>query len=146
MLALERVKIDTATATPGKRRIFYGWWITVAGAIVLALSGGVWLYGFSAFFLPLTTAFGCTRAALSGAISLSRLEGGILGPIGGFFVDKLGPRKLMFFGITLWGTGFILLSRINSLMMFYVIVLAFLTIGAAFSTITSSFERFIKLM
>ncbi|MFC1936921.1 MFS transporter, partial [Chloroflexota bacterium] len=89
-----------------KPRIFYGWWIVSATVVAFALSGGVILYGFSTFLMPLSKEFGWSRAAIAGAFSLSRVEGGLLGPIGGFLVDKYGPRKVMLFGITLTSAGF----------------------------------------
>ncbi|UCG66172.1 MAG: MFS transporter [Deltaproteobacteria bacterium] len=111
-------------------KIFYGWWIVLASTIARAFSGGFFYYGFSAFFMPLVREFGWSRTALSGAFSLSRIEGGLLGPIGGFLVDKLGPRKIMFFGITLMGAGFILLSRIDSLIAFYLVFVLCVSVGS----------------
>ena len=86
-----------------------------------ALSGGLNFYGFSAFFVPLSQEFGWSRTALSGVISLARLEGGFLGPIEGYLADRFGPRKVMFVGIPLMGTGFILLSQVQSLLAFYLV-------------------------
>ena len=68
----------------GKPKIFYGWWIVLAAIAAHALSGGFYFYGFSTFFLPLAQEFGWSRATISGAFSLSRVEGGLLGPLGGF--------------------------------------------------------------
>ena len=47
-------------------------------------------------------------------ISLSRLEGGIEGPIIGWAVDKFGPRKLAVIGAVVTGLGFMVMSQINS--------------------------------
>lgn len=104
-----------------KPKIFYGWWIVLASTIANALSGGFYFYGFSTFFLPLVKEFGWSRTVISGAFSMSRIEGGLLGPIGGFLVDKFGPRKMMLLGIAIMGAGFILLSQIHSLFTFYLV-------------------------
>lgn len=48
------------------------------------------------------------------------VETGALGPVAGFLVDKVGPRKLMVAGWAVVGLGFLLMSRINSLTMFYI--------------------------
>jgi sugar phosphate permease len=119
-----------------ERRLFYGWWIAFAGAFSMALSAGINFYGFSAFFVPFEQEFKWTRTALSGVFSLSRLEGGILGPIEGYLTDKLGPRKVMLVGVPLMGLGFILLSRINSLTELYLVYVLAITIGVGlgFST------------
>ncbi len=113
-----------------KPRVFYGWWIVLASSIAHALSGGFYFYGFSAFFIPLIKEFGWSRAAISGAFSVSRIEGGILGPIGGFVVDKFGPRKIMAFGIIMMGAGFILFSRVDSLITFYLVFTLCVAVGA----------------
>jgi len=39
--------------------------------------------------------------------------------IAGFFIDRIGPRKMNLFAVTVSGLGLILLSRINSLLTFY---------------------------
>jgi len=48
---------------------------------------------------------------------------GIASPIVGFLVDRLGPRKLMLFGVSLGGLSLILLSRVSSLPMFYAVII-----------------------
>ena len=110
--------------------IFYGWWIVVAGALGMALSAGLNFYGFSAFFVPLTDEFGWSRTALSGVFSLSRLESGITGPIGGYATDKLGPRRVMLVGVPLMGLGFIMLSQVNSLLSLYLIYILLIAVGS----------------
>jgi sugar phosphate permease len=110
-------------------RIFYGWWIVVASTVAAGLSGGLYFFGFSTFFLPLIQDFSWSRAALSGAFSFSKLEGGIMGPVGGFLVDRLGPRTVMLAGVSLMGAGFILISRIDSLVTFYLVFIFFIAAG-----------------
>jgi MFS family permease len=72
------------------------------------------------FFTPLADAFGWSRAIISGAFALQRLEGSILTPLEGFLVDRIGPRPVVITGGFLIGTGFILLSFTQNLWMFYV--------------------------
>lgn len=91
---------------------------------------GTYFYGFSAFLLPLTTEFGWSYAAFSGAMSFSRLEGGLLGPLGGFLVDRFGARRMVFLGMGLMGLGFILLTQVSSLLMFYLVFILTVTVGA----------------
>lgn len=110
-------------------RLFYGWWIVLAAAVGFGLSGGLYMYGFSTLLLPLEAEFGWSRAALSGVFSVSRLEGGLLGPMGGWLADRFGPRKVMLGGVFLSGVGFILLSQVTSLLMFYLIFLVAISLG-----------------
>ncbi len=117
-------------------KIFYGWWVILGGALGSAFYAGVYYYGFSTYFDSLIRELQCSRAVLSGAFSLARLESGIAGPVEGLIVDKFGPRKTMFVGICLMSAGFILLSRINSIVEFYLVFIFMVAVGAsvAFST------------
>lgn len=126
-------------------RIFYGWWILVASSFITALVGAINVYGFSLFIVPLTTEFGWTRTMLSGAISLARLEGGLLGPLEGFLVDKFGPRRMMLLGIPVLGFGFIALGQLSvfvaftgleSIAIFYVVYIVMISLGGALGTFT----------
>ena len=124
--------LDTE-AVHGKRGgIFYGWWLVGAGTIVLVMQGGILTYGFAAFFLPLAAALGTSRGALSLAFSFTRLENGLLGPIEGFLIDRFGPRRIMFIGYALFGLGFLLFSRVQSLLGFY-LVFPLIVLGASLS-------------
>ena len=100
----------------------------------MALGGGINFYGFSAFFVPLSEEFGWSRSVLSGVFALSRLEGGLLGPVEGWLIDRFGPRKLMLIGIPLMGLGFILLSRVNSLFSLYMVYILAITFGGGLGT------------
>jgi MFS family permease len=132
---------------PKKRKIFYGWWIVSAAATLFCFSGGAFLYGFTVFFNPIRNTFGWTAALTSVAFSLQRLEQGVLAPLVGFLVDRVGPRRLMLFGWGLVGLGFLLMSRIDSLWQFYasfaVIAIGF-SFGAFISVLTTVANWFNK--
>jgi OFA family oxalate/formate antiporter-like MFS transporter len=129
------------------RKMFYGWWIVIASSLLTTYNGGVLFYGFTAFFTPILNEFEWTRATTSLAFSLQRLEGGIAAPAVGYFIDRLGPRKMSLFAVTVFGLGFILLSKINSLLTFYIAFLivsighsaGFYAVGAA--TVANWFVR-----
>ena len=63
--------------------------------------------------------FGWTTTQLSWAFTLTRVEGTVMGPIAGWGVDKLGPRKMVVIGLLVFAAGFILFSRTANLWMFY---------------------------
>jgi sugar phosphate permease len=77
------------------------------------------LFGISCFIKPIVEEFGWTYLAVSLAGSLFSVELGVLAPVAGFLADRFGPRRIIFISGLLSGVGFILLSRINSLAMFY---------------------------
>ena len=109
--------------------IFYGWWIVLASMSVLVIGSGLYWQGFGVFFLSLQNEFSTNRAALSGAISLSQLEGGMMGPLGGYLVDRFGPRRMITIGAITMGVGFILMSQVTSLVTFYVVFLGVISVG-----------------
>ena len=82
---------------------FYGWWIVIAGGVGMSIASGINFHGFGNFIIPLTKEFGWSRTVISAVFSLARLESGLMGPIEGYFVDRIGPRRLMLVGIPLMG-------------------------------------------
>ena len=97
------------------RRVFYGWWLVGVAAFMLTLMSLTVFRGVGIMLVSLERKFGWGRTELSGAFSLGRVEGAILGPIEGILVDRIGTRRMVFIGYILMGLGFIWLSRIEPL-------------------------------
>ena len=110
-------------------RVFYGWRIVAAGFFINAFGVGTFFYGFSTFFNPLIAEFGWSRTVMSGVFSLSRLEGGIEGPIAGWLTDRYGARRMLLMGVAIAGVGFIVLRMVNSPLSLYLIFGLFLSLG-----------------
>ena len=117
---------------PKRPRIFYGWYIVAASLLNLLYTGGVAHFGFTAVFEPIQNEFKWSYAQISLASSLRGLEMGLLAPLVGFLVDKWGPKKMVFAGSIFICLGFLVLSKVESLLVFY---LAFVLIafGMSFS-------------
>ena len=121
---------DGNTAAPRRRRgMFYGWWIVIAGGLGMSITAGINFHGFSNFIIPLTNEFGWSRTLISGIFSLARMESGLLGPLEGWLVDRVGPRRLMLVGIPLMGVGYLLMSRVDSLAAFFFVYIFAITLG-----------------
>jgi len=101
------------------RRVFYGWWIVGACFLISLYAGGVIFYGFTAIIEPLALEFGWSYAQISLAASLRGLEMGLLAPLVGMLVDRLGPRRLLIGGAIVTCLGLTVLSRTTSLAVFY---------------------------
>lgn len=102
-----------------RSKVFYGWYIVGACLLITLYTGGVISFGFTAVFEPIAEEFGWSYAQISLAASLRGLEMGLLAPLMGLLVDHWGPRRLIFGGSILICLGFLLLSRVSSLAMFY---------------------------
>jgi MFS family permease len=94
--------------------LYYGWRMIAVGSVLRILGGGLYFYGFSVFFLPLSQDLGLSRAATSLVFSLARAQGAFEGPIAGYFMDRHGPRPLMILAILMTGAGHMLLAGVNS--------------------------------
>ena len=116
------------------KKIFYGWWVVLAGFTIALYVSAVVFYGFTAFFEPLIEEFGWSHTQVSFAASLRGLEMGFFAPLVGFLVHRLGSRKLIFAGAIFVGLGLILLSFTRSLSMFYA---SFLLLGLGAGGCTS---------
>ena len=120
-------RVDAARRiATGRTPIFYGWWIVAAGFGTQTLNGALLFHAFGTYVVLLQDDFGWSRTALAGAFAMQRVESGLLGPLQGWMIDTWGPRRVMVVGMVIFGIGFIMLSRIESLPGFY---LAFLVIA-----------------
>ena len=107
------------------------WWLVIAGCVTHAVNTGFSYFGMSAFFPSFEREFGWSRTAISGAFSLARIESGLLGPIEGYFVDRVGPRRIMYIGIVICVLGFFSLSFVNSLPTLYGSIVLGIVLGSS---------------
>ena len=94
--------------------VFYGWRMIAVGSALRILGGGLYYYGFSIFFLPLSQDLGLSRAATSLVFSLARAQGAFEAPVAGYFMDRYGPRPLMIIAIIMTSIGHMVLSGVHS--------------------------------
>lgn len=111
------------------KRIFYGWWIVLLGALIICVGAGILIHGLTVFFLPLKRDLGVSSAAISLLYGAARLEGGAEGPLVGYLVDRWGPRVMMLVGTALAGAGFILLSFVQTFWQFFFIYIFIISLG-----------------
>ena len=87
--------------------------------LVNALSSGPVWSGVGVWIKALELQFGWSRAQLTGAFSMAQLEGSIIGPLMGYLIDRLGPRRMVLIGMVITGLGFLLFSRTENIFTFY---------------------------
>jgi MFS family permease len=102
-----------------KPRLFYGWYIVIAGLVLSAYYSSMFIYGWTAFVNPIIVTFGWSMAQISLASSMSGLEAGVFNPLWGTVVDRWPARKLMMFGLTTTASGIFLLSQTRNLGMYF---------------------------
>ena len=112
----------------------------------MALGGGLFFTGFGFFFEPIRQHFGWSRTLLSGAYALTRVESGFFGPVEGYLIQRFGPRATMTVAFVVFGLGYVLLSRVNSPLTFYLtfIVLATGAGSAGFSAVMASINNWFR--
>lgn len=113
----------TQSSAHQEGKIFYGWWIVLTVSILSTYGSGVFYYGFSTFVKPVVNELAWSMTVISGAFSMYRLEAGIAAPIMGYFLDRMGPRKLVFAGGLVMGAGFITLSFVHTILPFYAAII-----------------------
>lgn len=92
------------------RKIFYGWHLVGLSVALLTLMALTVFQGLGTFMVALERQFGWSRTSLSGAFSLARVEGAILGPVEGYLIDRFGNRFMILTGYAILGIGFLTLS------------------------------------
>ena len=112
--------------------VFYGWWLVSLGAIALAFST-LAFQGITIWNPVLRGQFAWSTAQVAWGFSFARVEGSLSGPLAGYLVDKLGPRRMVFIGLLVQGIGFVLFSRVQELWEFYVAFLV-MSLGAGVGT------------
>jgi len=111
--------------------MFYGWWIVIASSLTNGIGGSIQWQGFTVFFLPVAQTLGLSHAATAVPFALARAENGVLGPITGWLVDRVGVRPLMLTGTIVVGIGYLGLSQTNSYLSFLLVYLLVISIGAS---------------
>jgi sugar phosphate permease len=101
------------------KRIFYGWWMVAAGCGLQFLQSALLMQSFGAYVAVLRDERGWSKTALSGAAALQQMEAAILGPLLGWIIDRFGAQGPIRIGVVIFGIGFMLLSRIDTLLGFY---------------------------
>ena len=117
------------------RGMFYGWWVVIGGMVSIAVSSGMFMHGFGFYFEPMRRQFGWSRTLISGAYTLSRVESGVLGPLGGWLVQRFESRIVMAGGFVILSLGLVLLSLTKNVPMFYASFLI-LSIGSGLAAWT----------
>jgi MFS family permease len=106
--------------------------MVAAAFCVQLLTAGLLMQSYGAYVAVLQEQRGWSKTALAGAFSFTQVIGGLLGPVQGVVMDRVGPRALMRFGFVMFGLGFIALSQVQTLWQYYA-AFVLLAVGFSFS-------------
>jgi len=90
-------------------------WLIVAALFVVTYGISMPLAAYGVFLPVLAEHFGWSRGAISAALSLNLLVGGLAGFVVGALADRHGPRALLTVTVALAGAAFALVSAVNAL-------------------------------
>lgn len=105
--------------TRSRPRPFYGYYLLAVTFIILVLFSGCGVFAFSLFVRPLEASLGWGRGQVMAGFTFFYLMVGIGSPVAGRFVDRYGARPVIPVGAAMMGLGFVLLSRMSDLYLFY---------------------------
>ncbi len=107
------------TGGQGQSGIFYGWWLVIITGLVMIIATVPLFHAMAVWAVALELHFGWTRAQLGLALTLTRVESGLIGPLEGYLVDRVGTRRMVLIGLVVLGGAWIFFSRTENLWMFY---------------------------
>ena len=115
------------------RGMYYGWWLAVLGAVIMAAGTVPFFQGMPVWNPVIRARLGWSKDQLVWAFALTRVEGGLLGPLEGLLIDRLGPRRMVLVGCLILGGGFLLFSQVRELWQLYLVFIV-MSLGAALGT------------
>ncbi|MBM4432838.1 MAG: MFS transporter [Chloroflexi bacterium] len=128
---------NSTSVNTKKRRFFYGYVVVAAGFVVMAIVWGT-AQTFGVFFKPMLSDFGWTRAAISGAASLSIALYAVVSIVVGKLTERFSPRLLVSVCGAAMGIGYILMSQVNAIWQVYLAYGVLVGVGTGGSFVPSA--------
>jgi MFS family permease len=109
---------------------FYGWVIVAVFFIICVILVGSSL-SFGVFFKSIESEFEISRATTSGILSVYMVLGAAFSILGGWALDRYGPRIIILLMGLFTGLSFLLSSQTTSLWQLYITYALFLSVGVS---------------
>ena len=110
---------------------FYGWKVLTAFIGLRIIASGVGNNVRSLLVLPLEDEFGASRAAVSLMATVGSISVALTAPLGGWLMDRYGPRRVMLLALMVAAGGYVALSQTQAL--WQVILMFTLPLGVAYN-------------
>ena len=125
-----------ALLSNSKKTIFYGWQIVnVLFWLNAILMGTVLIFG--VFFKPLEAEFNISRAITSSIVSVYMVSMAIVALLGGWALDRFGPKRLVLVMGFLTGLGLLLTSQVHVVWQFFITYSVLLAFGSGATYVVS---------
>ena len=137
---------NSSNPTVRKGKLYYGWIVLLACFVIGVIGPGIQV-SFGVFFKSLEADFGLTRASTSGIFSVHLLLALVFSIVGGWALDRYGPRTVVTLMGIFTGLSMLLASRASALWHLYssYSLLLAMGMGAIFPVLMSTVSRwFIK--
>jgi MFS family permease len=123
----------------GPRRLFYGWVVVGASALIVCVGMGA-LFSLGVFLKPMADSMGWSRGAISSVALLNWIAMGLGSFFWGALSDRLGTRSVAVAGGLLLGLGLVLSSQAQALWQLYVTfgLMVGFAVGAFYAPLTST--------
>ena len=95
------------------QRVFYGWWLSGLAGLVMVISAVPVFHGMAVWSVALRAHYGWSATQLGVALSLTRAEGAMFGPLEGYTADKFGTRIMTGVGLLVLFGAFVLFSQMQ---------------------------------
>ncbi|HEY2992320.1 MAG TPA: MFS transporter [Methylomirabilota bacterium] len=121
------------------RRVFYGWIVVTAAAVIVGLGMGA-LFSLGVFLKPMAESMGWSRGAISSVALLNWIAMGLGSFVWGALSDRLGTRAVAVAGGLLLGLGLVLSSQARALWQLNLTfgVMVGFAVGAFYAPLTST--------
>jgi predicted MFS family arabinose efflux permease len=98
---------------------FHYAWLIVAVTFFASFNGAGIRVVPTVLILPLEEDFGWSRSAITFGISLNLFLYGAVAPVAGWFLDKIGPRRVMLTSLTMLSTGLVATTFVTQLWQYW---------------------------
>jgi len=107
------------------KRLFYGWWVTLAAFLNLFFVVGIVYYGFPVFYPSLVASLGFTRAQLTQGFLYGFVAVAVVfGFVAGVLIDRFGPRRVIRIGVPFVGLALVFMGWMSHLWQYYLLCIA----------------------
>jgi len=122
-----------------QRRLFYGWVVVGASALIVCIGMGA-LFSLGVFLKPMADTMGWSRGAISSVALLNWIAMGLGSFVWGALSDRIGTRGVAVAGGLLLGLGLVLSSQVQALWQLYVTFggMVGFAVGAFYAPLTST--------